>query len=298
MDRLAEMELFVRVAEAGSLTRAADALNLSTSAASRYLMSLEDRLGARLVQRTTRTLQVTEAGTEFYGRCKGVLAELREAEATVSGRVSRPAGLLRVSAPLSFCMLHIEPMLPQFTAAYPEISLDLLGANRCDDLVGSGIDVAVRTQQAEPDSTITVRRLAQTRTVLAAAPAYLGDWGRPAVPDDLAQHRVLNLVEGEDASALAFRRGEQACTVRLKPLLKANDGQILVRAACNGMGILVQPLYVVAGEVAAGRLELVLDDWHLPQLTISLAFPTRRNLPAKVRCFIDALAERFAPERR
>jgi DNA-binding transcriptional LysR family regulator len=293
MDRLSEMELFVRVAEAGSLTKAADALNLSTSAASRHLMSLEDRLGVRLVQRTTRTLHITEAGTEFYGRCKDVLAEVHEAEATVSERAQKPSGLLRVSAPLSFCMLHIEPMLPEFTARYPDITLDIVAANRYHDLVEHGVDVAVRTRHVEQDSNITIRRLAQTRRVLAASPAYLREFGRPDTVEALAQHRLLNYVYADARNCLTFRRGEEIKAVKVKPLLEANDGQVLLRAALNSLGILIQPKYIVFDEIASGRLVSVLDDWRLPNLTINIAFPTRRNLPAKTRCFIEALAARF-----
>jgi DNA-binding transcriptional LysR family regulator len=294
MDRFAEMELFVQVAESGSLTKAAEALELSISAASRYLVSLEERLGVRLVQRTTRSLFLTEAGSEFYRRCKGVLADVREAEATVTETTVNPTGLLRVSASLSFCLLHIEPLLPEFTARYPDITLDVVAANRYYDLIDNGVDVAIRTRQFEHDSNITIRRLAETRRVLAASPAYLRTHGTPKSLDELAGHKLLNYVYANHPNELSFKRGDEQTTVRIKPLLDANDGQILVKAALDGMGILVQPKYIVYDDLASGRLVPVLEDWDLPRLTINIAFQTRRHMPAKARLFIDALVARFA----
>jgi DNA-binding transcriptional LysR family regulator len=293
MDRMAEMELFVQVAESGNLTRAAEELGLSTSAASRYLLSLEARLGARLVQRTTRKLHLTDAGSEFYRRSKAVLSDVREAEAVVTETAVKPTGLLRVSASLSFCLLHIEPLLPEFTARYPDITVDVVAANRYYDIIDNGVDVAIRTRQFEADSNITIRRLGETRRVLAAAPAYIEKHGLPQSPLELAKHKLLNYVYANNPHELTFKRDKLTSVVKIKALLDANDGQILVRAALDGMGIVVQPKYIVYDDIAAGRLIPVLDEWDLPRLTINIAFQTRVHLPAKVRLFIDALVERF-----
>jgi len=293
MDRMSEMELFVQVAESGNLTRAAEELGLSISAASRYLLSLEARLGARLVQRTTRKLHLTDAGSEFYRRCKAVLSDVREAEAVVTETAVNPTGLLRVSASLSFCLLHIEPLLPEFTARFPDITVDVVAANRYYDIIDNGVDVAIRTRQFEADSNITIRRLAETRRVLTAAPAYLDKHGAPQTPADLAKHKLLNYVYANNPNELTFRRDKDVSVVKVKALVDANDGQILCRAALDGMGILVQPKYIVYDDIAAGRLVPVLDEWDLPRLTINIAFQTRVHLPAKVRLFIDALVERF-----
>ena len=249
MDRMAEMELFVQVAESGNLTRAAEELGLSTSAASRYLLSLESRLGARLVQRTTRKLSLTDAGSEFYRRSKAVLSDVREAEAVVTETAVNPTGLLRVSASLSFCLLHIEPLLPEFTARYPDITVDVVAANRYYDIIDNGVDVAIRTRQFEADSNITIRRLAETRRVLTAAPAYIEKHGVPQSPSDLMKHKLLNYVYANNPNELTFKRDKLTSVVKIKALVDANDGQILVRAALDGMGILVQPKYIVCDRV-------------------------------------------------
>ncbi len=293
MDQFKELQLFVEVAETGSISRAAEATDLSISAASRYLISLEGRLGVQLVRRTTRNLYLTEAGAEFHRRCKSILSDLGEAESVIKEATVRPSGVLRVTASLSFCMLHIAPMLPEFTARYPEITVDVIAANRYYDIIENGIDVAVRTKVLEPDSNITIRRLASTRRILAATPSYIEANGAPRFPAELAKHRLLNYGLADNPRELAFQRCGESVVVKVKPLLESNDGQILRVAALNGMGILVQPKYIVYDDLKAGRLIPVLNDWDLPRLTMNIAFQTRTHMPVKVRLFIDALVERF-----
>ncbi|MBN3751707.1 LysR family transcriptional regulator [Paraburkholderia sp. Tr-20389] len=293
MDQFKELQLFVEVAETGSISRAAEAVDLSISAASRYLISLETRLGVQLVRRTTRNLYLTEAGAEFHRRCKPILADLGEAESVIKDATVRPSGVLRVTASLSFCLLHIAPMLPDFTARYPDISVDVVAANRYYDIIENGIDVAVRTKVLEADSNITVRRLASTRRILAAAPSYIDANGSPRFPAELVRHRLLNYGLADNPRELAFQRNGESVVVKIKPLVESNDGQILRAAALDGMGILVQPKYIVYDDLMAGRLVPVLDDWDLPRLTMNLAFQTRSHMPVKVRLFIDALVERF-----
>jgi DNA-binding transcriptional LysR family regulator len=268
-------------------------VDLSISAASRYLISLEARLGVQLVRRTTRNLYLTEAGAEFHRRCKSILSDLGEAEAVIKEAVVRPSGVLRVTASLSFCMLHIAPMLPEFTARYPDIAVDVVAANRYYDIIENGIDVAIRTKVLEPDSNITIRRLASTRRILAASPGYIEANGRPRFPTELVKHRLLNYQLADNARELSFTRGGENVVVKVKPLVESNDGQILRVAALDNMGILVQPKYIVYDDLKAGRLIPVLDDWDLPRLTMNIAFQTRAHLPVKVRLFIDALLERF-----
>jgi DNA-binding transcriptional LysR family regulator len=293
MDRWTEVELFVQVAELGTLTRAAEVMHLSTSAASRHLVALEARLNVRLIQRTTRHLYLTEAGEEFYQRSKLALDQLREAEAVVTGTIQNPVGMLRVSASLSFCILHIAPLLPEFTRRYPNITVDVVAANRYYDLIENGVDVAIRTRQFEADSNITIRRLAETRRILAASPEYLDRHGIPHSPDDLARHKLLIYNLATNPDQLRFQRDQTTTVVQVKGLLQTNDGQILRAAALDSMGILVQPKYIIYDDIAAGRLVPLLDEWDLPRLTINIAFQTRVHLPAKVRLFIDSLVERF-----
>ena len=293
MDRWTEIELFVQVAEMGSLSRAAEALKLSNAAASRHLAALEERLAARLVQRNTRRLFLTDVGEAYYRRCKPLLGELKDAESAVNEAGLKPTGVLRVTASLSFAMNHIAPLLPEFTARYPGLRVEIVAANRYHDLLENGIDVAVRTREDENDSAITVRRLAETKRVLAASPQYLQRAGTPLAPDDLAQHRLLIYNLANHPEQLRFTRDGAESVIAVQGLLEANDGQVLRAAALKHLGILVQPLYIVYDDVVAGRLVPVLGDWELPRLTINLAYPTRRHLPAKVRCFVDFLVEQF-----
>ena len=292
MDRLDELKLYVRIAEHGSLSRAATLEGLSNATATRGLAALEARLGVRLVQRNTRRLHLTEAGEAFRVRCKTILADMQDAEAAAQSSVAAPSGVLRVSGSLSLCVMHVAPLLPAFTARHPQLRVDLVVANRYDDQLDSGIDVALRVREAEADSlSITVRRLAQTRRVLAASPQYLQRHGRPRSVAELAAHALLIYSYANNAGELRFRRGEEERVLPVQGLLSANDGLVLRTAALAHLGILVQPLYVIQGDIAAGRLVPVLDDWALPPLAINIAYPSRHYLPAKVRCFVDFMAE-------
>lgn len=293
MDRRTEIELFVEIAELGSMSRAAEALRLSNAAASRHLVALETRLSARLVQRNTRRLALTEVGEAFYRRCKPLLAEMLEAEAAVNEAVLQPTGLLRITGSLSFCMIHIAPLLPDFNARYPDLRVEIVAANRYFDLLENGIDVAIRTREYEADSNITVRRLAETRRLLTASPKYLQRFGTPTTLDDLARHKLLIYTYANHPDQLRFTRGDLSTILGVKGALEANDGQVLRAAALAHFGILVQPRYIVHDDIVAGRLVPVLADWELPRLTINLAYQSRQHLPAKVRCFIDYLTEQF-----
>ncbi|WP_066708363.1 LysR family transcriptional regulator [Curvibacter delicatus] len=294
MDRWTELELFVQVAETGSLSRAAEALDLSNAAASRHLQALEDRLGARLVERNTRRLYLTDTGQEFFSRAKTVLADLKDAEDAVNAATLNPTGTLRITASLSFSMHHVAPLLREYTQRYPNVSVHVEAANRYLDIIDNNIDVAIRTREFEPDSNITIRRLGQTRRILAAAPRYLAKHGRPKTLEDLAQHKLLIYTHANNPNELRFTRDGQTTTLSVKGLLESNDGQILRAAALDGMGILVQPTYILYDDMVAGRLVPVLDDWDLPRLTVNLAYPSRKHLSAKVRTFIDFMAEHFA----
>ncbi|MGE0497690.1 MAG: LysR family transcriptional regulator [Ramlibacter sp.] len=293
MDRLRELELFVQVAETGSLSRAALALGLSNAAASRHLAALEARLAARLVERNTRRLYLTSEGQEFFSRARAVLADLADAESTVNATAFNPSGLLRVSASLSFAMQHIAPRLPEYTRRYPKVRVHVESANRYLDLIDNNIDVAIRTREVEPDSNITIRRLAATRRILAASPAYLSAHGVPRTPAELARHALLIYVYANNPNELRFTRGDEVQTIPAPGLLESNDGQILRAAALGGMGILVQPSYIVYDDIVAGRLVPVLDEWDLPRLQINIAYPSRKHLSAKVRSFIDFMVEAF-----
>jgi DNA-binding transcriptional LysR family regulator len=293
LDRWTEIEVFVQIAESGSISRAADALGISVSATSRYLMNLEERLNIRLVHRTTRQLSLTGEGEVFCERCRDILGSMKEAEASVSEAARNPTGLLRVQASLSFCLLHLTPLLPAFREKYPKIRVEVVAANRYLDIIENGIDVAVRTRRIEADTQITIRRLAQTRRLLAATPDYLKRFGTPEHPEDLSRHQLILYTLADNWNELRFTRGSDTVIVPVNGVLNANDGQIIRAAALDGLGILAQPAYIIHEDLEAGRLVRVLDDWDLPRLTMNLAFPTKVFLPAKTRLFIDFLVEDF-----
>jgi DNA-binding transcriptional LysR family regulator len=294
MDRWTEIELFVQVAELGSLSRAAEAVGLSNAAASRHLAALEERLAARLVQRNTRRLSLTDVGSAFYLRCKPLIGELRDAESAVNAAALSPSGLLRITASLSFSMIVVAPLLAEFNERYPDLRVELVASNRYTDLIENGIDVAIRNREFEGDSALTVRRLAETERVLAASPQYLQRHGAPRTPGELARHRLLVYTLANHPNEWRFTRGGEVASVAAHGVLEANDGQILRAAAHQHLGILMQPTYIVHDDLVAGRLVRLLEDWELQKLTVNIAYPTRQHLPAKVRCFVDFLVEQFA----
>jgi DNA-binding transcriptional LysR family regulator len=287
------MEFFVQVAELGSLTKAAEKLDMSNAAASRTLSALEERLGARLVERTTRRLWLTEVGQTFYQRCSAMLAEMAEAEAEVNEATHQPTGTLHVTSSVSFAMMHIAPALPEFKRRFPQLNVQITAANRYFDFIEAGIDVAIRTREYEGDSNITVRKLARTWRVLAASPGYLATHGVPKQPDDLKSHRMLVYNLAKDPTVLHLSKSGVHRDVAIASTLDSNEGQVIVAAGLAGLGIVIQPLYIIHDEIVAGRLVPVLLDWELPPLIINLAYQSRRHLPAKIRVFTDYLIERF-----
>lgn len=293
MDRWTEYELFVKVAELGSVTKAADALDLSSAAASRHLAALENRLGVRLIERSTRRLFVTEVGKVLYTNSKAALTAMQGATEAVSASKNHPHGVLRVTASLSLCLQHILPLVPQFKEQYPDVRLDIVAENRYHDIIDDNIDVALRTRDSEPDSSLVIRRLTDTRRILAASPDYLERCGRPQHPQALAEHQLLLYTYATDPYELTFQREDQTITVPATPALESNDGYLLRAAALQGQGILAQPTYVIHDDIVAGRLVPILSDWSLPRLEINLVYPSRHHLPAKTRVFIDFIVKEF-----
>ncbi|QPF94997.1 LysR family transcriptional regulator [Bradyrhizobium commune] len=291
MDRLLQLEVFSRTAELGSLSKAAEILRMSNAAASRHLSALEERLAVRLIERNTRRQWLTEAGQELLQRCSTLLNELAEAEDAVSDRALSPKGMLRVTSSLSFAMIYMAPMLPAFRKLYPKLDVQIIAANRYPDFIEAGIDVAIRTREQEPDSNIIIRRIGQMRRVLAAAPSYLAAHGIPEHPADLARHDMLIYNLANDPYSLRLQKGNAVQTVRIAPTLDSNDGQVIRGAALAGLGILIQPLYIVQGDIGAGKLVPVLMDWELPLLTMNVAYQNRVRLPAKIRVFSDFLVD-------
>jgi DNA-binding transcriptional LysR family regulator len=293
MDNLADVAVFVRVVERGSFTLAADELELSRAVVSKYVSRLEDRLGARLLHRTTRRLSLTEAGAALFEASRGALERIDEAEAAVAQFQSEPRGRLRVSAPMSFGILHLGPAMTQFARSYPRVTLDVRFDDRFVNLVEEGVDVAVRIG-ALTDSSLVARKLSSTRVLVCAAPAYLAEHGEPETPEDLTAHDCLLYSYLSTANVWRFTAPDgREVPVAVNGSFRINNGIVLGEAAAAGHGILLTPSFYVASLLRDGRLRRILSGYRLPELGIHAVHPQRSHVPPKVRAFIDFLAKRF-----
>lgn len=290
MDRFSAMETFVAVVDAGSFVRAADRLGISTSATSRLVSELEAHLNARLLHRTTRRLTLTDAGRVYYEQCQALLADLADAEAMVSRQSDVASGVLRISAPVSFGIRHLAPVLPHYHREQPEVKLDLSLNDRVVDLAEEGHDLAIRIRD-KLATTLVARPLAPVRIVLCASPDYLARHGTPRTPDDLAEHQCLLYSYTEAARHWQFASpGGTRRTVEVGGFLCANNGDVLREAALAGEGICRQPSFLVGDDLLAGRLVPLLSEFPQPSLTAYAVYLSRRHLSAKVRTFVDFLA--------
>ncbi|MBS0340238.1 MAG: LysR family transcriptional regulator [Proteobacteria bacterium] len=293
MDKFEEMRVFAAVVDAGSFVKASDALGISKTAASRYVSDLEQRLGVRLMNRTTRRLSLTQEGEVFNTRCREILGSIAESEAEVSTHAERAGGLLKVSVPVSFGLTHIAQLWAGFMAAHPAVSLDVHLADRVVDLVDEGFDVAIRIARL-PDSSLVSRKLASTRMVLCASAAYLHERGVPEHPAQLSQHDVIGYSLGSMGDQWAFEGPSGPVTVRISPRLRTNNGNTNVAAAAMGAGIALEPAFLVAAELDAGRLVELMPEYKSIELGIYAVFPSRRFMLPKLRAFIDYLSHALA----
>ncbi|MEQ8603036.1 MAG: LysR family transcriptional regulator [Marivibrio sp.] len=296
MHDLSGIAVFAAVVEAGSFTKAGDKLGLSKSAVSKQITKLEERLGAQLMNRTTRRLSLTEVGQAFYERCRRIVAEAEEAELAVTRLQVAPRGILRLSAPVSFGIEHLGPALPDFMAQHPEVQIDMECADRQVDLVEEGFDMAVRIGRMR-DSSLIAKRIAYSRRKVLAAPGYWAEHGKPAHPDELTQHRCLTYAYLQTAQNWEFQDPETGkpftVTVNSGPL-HSNNGHVLAHAAAGGRGVIYTPTFICRSELRAGRLESALDAFDAEPIGVHAVYPPNRHLSAKVRAFIDFLAARFA----
>lgn len=293
MDRWTEFQVFVKIAEERSMTRAAEALNTSVSGVSRHLGSLETRLGTRLIHRSTRQLSLTDEGERLYADARDLLATWEEAEANVTHGSHVPTGRLRVGASLSFSLLHLMPAVKAFRALYPSLSVEIVSSNRYYDIIENGLDLAIRLRRVEADRSITIRRIAESRRLLAASPDYIARHGAPSHPHDLQDHDLILYSLADNWNEFHFRKGDEAVKVDVDGGIVANDGQLICAAARDGLGILAQPTYIIQSDLEAGRLVRVLDDWDLPRLTMNIAYPSKYFMPLRTRLFIDFLVQTF-----
>lgn len=291
MDRLTEMEAFTRVVEMGGFTEAARKLGLSKSAVSKHVAALETRLGARLLNRTTRRVSPTEIGLVYFDKAQAVLTAAREADSMATAMQGAPTGELKISAPLSFGLRHIAPALASFLTLYPNVSARLQLDDRRVELVAEGYDLAIRIGEM-PDSSLKARRLALTELSLVAAPAYLERRGAPKTIDELGDHELLhytNLSSGNFWKLKAANGAERP--VRIGGRLSINNGDALVCAALDGLGVALSPHFICGEHIAAGRLVEILKRHRPDPLGIYAVYPAGRFVQPKLRVFIDHLAE-------
>lgn len=293
MDKYQEMRVFTGVVDAGSFVAAADALGMSKAAVSRQVADLEQRLGVRLMHRTTRKLSLTGEGEVFLARCREILGSIEDAEAEVTLRSDTASGLLKVSVPVSFGIRHLAPLWGEFMQAHPRVTLDVQLADRVMDLVDEGFDLAVRIARL-PDSSLVSRRLAATPLLLTASPAYLARQGTPRHPSELAQHDVIGyslLAMGEQWQ---FNGPQGPVSVKVRPRLWTNNGDTCVAACLAGAGLQLQPTFLVARELASGALVEVLPQYRSIELGIYAVYPTRKFVLPKVRALVEFLALKLA----
>jgi DNA-binding transcriptional LysR family regulator len=292
MDPLDGIAAFAHVVGSGSFSGAARRLKVSKSAVSAHVQRLEERLGTRLLNRTTRRLSVTEAGAAYYRHCARILAEAEAAEQAAGALQREPRGTLRISAPDSFGSMHVAPAIPHFLNRYPDLAVDITLSPKHVNLVDEGLDLAIRIGVLE-DSPLVVRKLAPSRLVLCAAPAYLEAHGMPHAPDELTKHNCLctAVLPWGDEWRLASKRSE--VRVAVGGSFRSNSAEMLRAAALDGVGIAVLPTWAVAEELRSGRLRRVLTTWKAPVSAIYAVYPANRLMSMKVRAFVEHLARRF-----
>jgi DNA-binding transcriptional LysR family regulator len=294
MDRFNALTTFAKVVELGSFARAADRLSVSTSAVSRQVAELEAHLDVRLLNRTTRRLSLTEAGQAFYERCVQLLADLEETESSVRAAAVEPKGTLRITCGVTFGERYLAAAIAEFAGRHPQVSFDLDLSDRAVDLVEEGFDLAIRIGPIGHQALVS-RRIGTTQFVCCASPGYLARYRAPSTPEDLVHHACLVYTYAAVASAWTFEsRDGTRHTPRIAPRHRTNNGRMLVELAAAGLGIVLEPDFILAPEVRSGRLQRVLPDYQPPRSPIAAVYPSRRHLSAKVRTFVDFLAERYA----
>lgn len=289
-EALWDMEVFLAIAEGGAIAAAARALRVTPSAVSKQIGRIERRLGVRLVERTTRSLRLTDAGARYADHARRVVAAVAAAEADVQAEGAALRGLVRASAPTLLGQEILAPIVARFVLAHPEVSVELDLADRFVDLAADPIDVAIRVAPRLPASQLTARRIGQIRWLIVASPDYVSRRGAPRRPEDLADHACLDLAHAPDRARWRLSAGGRAVTVAVRGPLVSSSMVALHRGALAGAGIAQLPAYLVRADLAAGRLVRVLDDAELPRRAVFALQPSRALVPPRVRAFADFLA--------
>lgn len=299
MDRLDAMNLFVRVAELGSFAAVAQQLGLARSVVTRQIAALETHLGVKLMARSTRRLALTSAGTAYLEKCRVILNLVESAETDVAEERLTPRGNIRVSLPLVFGLKRLAPLLLDFSQRYPEVGLDMDYSDRRVNLIEEGIDLSVRITR-RLDGGDVARRIGSSHMHLVASPDYLARHGQPQHPSELAHHECLGYTAGATATAWQFMVAGQLTSFSVRSRINANNGEVLTEAAAQGLGITLQPDFIIDSFLATGRIAVILADYPVPELGIYAMLPSNRHVPHRVRVLMDFLAAGLAqvPESR
>ncbi|MFC3653816.1 LysR substrate-binding domain-containing protein [Dyella humi] len=295
MQDLNDLYFFASVVEHGGFSAAGRALGVPKSRLSKRIAQLEDRLGVRLLQRTTRRFVVTEVGERFYGHCRAVLEEARAAQEAVDELRAEPRGVVRLSCPISVAQTVLARILPEFMAKYPKLQVRVLSNNRRVDLIGEGYDLAIRVRtKLDSDANMIIRSFGQTRVLPVASPGLLKTYGYPNHPEDLARMPALSMQEHEGTQIweLFDAHGERV-SVEVQARLITGDFAVLLEAARSGIGVALLPESLCAPAIANGDLEILLPEWSAPQGIMHFVYPSRRGMMPGVRALVDFLAERL-----
>lgn len=290
MDTLDAMRVFVAVVERNGFSAAAEALGMSTAGVTRQIAALEKRLSTRLLNRTTRRVSPTTTGAAYYDQCLRLLAEFDALEASIGAQALVPSGTLRINAPVSYGIARLGPLLASYRAAHPQVELDLSLSDRLVDMVEEGYDLAIRITRS-PHPSLIARRLGEAQIRLCASPAYLAQRGHPTHPQELAAHDCLGYSYWTGGDQWTLRGPGGEASVAVSGSLRVNNGDVLREAAIAGLGIILQPDFLVEQALADGRLQPVLPDWDVPPIGIYAVYASRSHLAPKVRSFIDHLLD-------
>lgn len=294
MDKLRQMSIFAAVADAGSFSAAARTLGVSNSVVSKYISGLEEDLGVTLIRRNTRRIVLTDIGLGYLGRCRRIVSDVDEADRAASNEHAKPQGTLRINTALSFGLRHLGPVISRYSAAYPDVTVDITLDDRRVDILEEAYDLAIRIGELE-DSSLIARRFASVRRVCAASPGYLARCGTPQHPRDLADHNCLIYARGGWSEPWIFDGPDGALEIPCTGNIVSNNGDLLLASALEGAGIISMPDFIAAESIRAGRLVHLLPDYSFPETGIYAIYSPTRHLSAKIRTFVDTLAAFFAP---
>lgn len=297
MENLTDIAVFVEVVKADSFTTAARELNISRSVVSKYITRLEQRLGVRLLNRTTRRLSLTEAGQHFFQQSQSALMQLENAQGAIHAMQAEPRGLLRISAPSSFGILHLAPLIPLLRNTYPDLNVELSISDKLIDIVDEGIDIAIRIDEL-PDSTLIAKRIAQCRYVVCASPSHFEQHGKPDTPEDLVKYNCLLFQFWNTPNQWRFLyEDNQFIEIKVKGEVISNNSLALREMMLNNGGISMAPTFLVGEDIKKGNLIPVLGDYHIKPISIYAVYPHRQYLTAKARAFLEFVTKHIDADR-